>query len=108
MAATESPEGPQIDRDAAERVHYTDPRVRLLASTRWRLATGYTHRSWLALGKDNPDALIREARDWLRAAVAAGLLPAQNDEFDDEFGPYLNEALKDQAFRAAYEEAPDA
>ncbi|GIH70309.1 hypothetical protein [Sphaerimonospora thailandensis] len=68
-------DGPKIDRAAAERVHYVDPRVRLLASTRWRLATGWSHRSWLGLGKNNPDALIQEARDWLRAAVAAGLLP---------------------------------
>ncbi|WP_055477628.1 hypothetical protein [Sphaerimonospora mesophila] len=76
---TESPDGPKIDRAAAEKVHYVDPRVRLLASTRWRLATGWSHRSWLAFGKNNPDALIQEARDWLRAAVAAGILPLDAD-----------------------------
>lgn len=84
MTTTESPDGPQIDRAAAERVHFTDPRVRLLASTRWRLETGWTHRAWLALGKDNPDALIREARDWLRAAVAAGLLQPYDPDVEDE------------------------
>ncbi|WP_019060026.1 NUDIX hydrolase [Streptomyces prunicolor] len=59
----------------ASRVHYTDPRVRALAYTRWHLTTGGTHTDWLALGKDNPAALIEGARDWLRAAVALGLLP---------------------------------
>lgn len=58
----------------AARVHYVDPRVRQLAEARWRLATGGTRDQWLALGKDNPEALIQEARDWMRAAVAAGIL----------------------------------
>jgi hypothetical protein len=65
-----------LDTAAAERVHYaTDPRIRQLAEARWRLTTGSTRDQWLALGKDNPEALIREARDWVRAAVAAGILP---------------------------------
>jgi DNA-binding XRE family transcriptional regulator len=65
-----------LDAAAAERVHYaTDPRIRQLAEARWRLTTGSTRDQWLALGKDNPEALIREARDWVRAAVAAGILP---------------------------------
>lgn len=63
-----------LNADAAARVHYVDPRVRQLAEARWRLATGGTHMEWLALGKDNPEALIEEARDWVRAAVAAGIL----------------------------------
>lgn len=63
-----------LNRDAAARVHYVDPRVRQLAEARWRLTTGGTHMEWLALGKDNPEALIEEARDWMRAAVAAGIL----------------------------------
>lgn len=58
----------------AARVHYVDPRVRQLAEARWRLTTGGTRQDWLALGKDNPEALIQEARDWMRAAVAAGIL----------------------------------
>lgn len=63
-----------LDRDAAARVHYVDPRVRQLAEARWRLTTGGTRADWLALGKDNPEALIQEGRDWIRAAVAAGIL----------------------------------
>lgn len=59
----------------ASLVHYTDPRVRALAYTRWHLTTGSPHTDWLALGKNNPAALIEEARDWLRAAIALGLLP---------------------------------
>lgn len=58
----------------AARVHYVDPRVRQLAEARWRLTTGGSRQEWLALGKDNPEALIQEARDWMRAAVAAGIL----------------------------------
>jgi hypothetical protein len=72
---TDTPtEGAPIDRDAAARVHYVDRRVRRLAEARWRLTTGGSHADWLQLGKDNPEALIQEGRDWLRAAVAAGLL----------------------------------
>lgn len=64
-----------LDPAAAAKVHYVDRRVRQLAEARWRLKTGGTRDEWLALGKDNPEALIREARDWMRAAVGAGLLP---------------------------------
>ena len=64
-----------LDRDAAARVHYVDPRVRQLAEARWRLMIGGTRTDWLCLGKDNPAALIEEARDWIRAAVATGILP---------------------------------
>ncbi|MGW1615755.1 hypothetical protein ACWCQZ_41165 [Streptomyces sp. NPDC002285] len=67
----------QLDSAAADNVHYaTDPRIRHLAEAAWRMRTGGTRMDWLMLGKDNPDALIREAREWVRAAVAAGLLPA--------------------------------
>ncbi|MFF4709765.1 hypothetical protein [Streptomyces sp. NPDC001297] len=64
-----------MDTEGAARVHYVDPRVRLLAEARWRLNTGGTRQEWLSLGKDNPEALIREGRDWIRAAVAAGIIP---------------------------------
>lgn len=64
-----------MDTEGAARVHYADPRVRLLAEARWRLNTGGTRQEWLSLGKDNPEALIREGRDWIRAAVAAGIIP---------------------------------
>lgn len=72
---------PDLNTQAAQRVHYTDPRVRRLAYARYHLATGGTRMEWLAPGPDNPDALalISEAQDWLRAAVAAGLLPPPGD-----------------------------
>lgn len=64
-----------LNEAAAERVEYsTDPRIRQLAAARWRMQTGGTHMDWLCLGKDNPEALIREAREWVRAAVAAEIL----------------------------------
>ncbi|MFE7510135.1 hypothetical protein ACFU8I_02740 [Streptomyces sp. NPDC057540] len=62
-------------KDDAAQVHYTDNRARRMAEAYWRLQTGGTRAEWLGLGKNNPEALIREGRDWLRAAVAAGLLP---------------------------------
>ncbi|WP_327385036.1 hypothetical protein [Streptomyces sp. NBC_01207] len=64
-----------FDPAAADTVHYVDPRVRRLAQAAWRRKTGGTYRQWLMLGKNHPDALIAEAREWMRAAVAAGLLP---------------------------------
>lgn len=60
----------------ASRVHYaTDPRIRALAESAWRLKTGGSHMDWLTLGKDHPDNLIPEAREWVRAAVAGGVMP---------------------------------
>lgn len=68
---------------AAQRVHYaTDPRIRHLAEAAWRMRTGGTREEWLWLGKDNPEALISEAREWVRAAVAGGLLEAPQDDPD--------------------------
>lgn len=70
-----------IDPAAAGNCHYsTDPRIRHLAEAAWRLRTGGSRMDWLMLGKDNPDALIREAREWVRAAVAGGLLEAPRDD----------------------------
>jgi hypothetical protein len=45
--------------------------------------TGGSREEWLALGKEHPDNLIREARDWVRAAVACGILepPEPNPTF---------------------------
>lgn len=70
-----------VDPAAAENCHYaTDPRIRHLAEAAWRLRTGGTRMDWLMLGKDNPEALISEAREWVRAAVAGGILePPQDD-----------------------------
>lgn len=69
-----------LDADRAGRVHFTDPRVRQLAQARWRLDTGGSRTQWLMLGKDNPRALIGQARDWLRAAVATRLLPLIDEQ----------------------------
>ncbi|WP_331756345.1 hypothetical protein OHA04_45525 (plasmid) [Streptomyces sp. NBC_01590] len=64
-----------LNRKAAEGVHYAnDNRIRALAQARWRMKTGGSREAWLALGKDHPDNLIPEARDWVRAAVAGGIL----------------------------------
>ncbi len=84
-----------LDTAAAARVHYTDPRVRQLAEARWRLQAGGSKSDWLMLGKDNPNALIREARDWIRAAVAAGILPppASTSPASDADDPETRAAL---------------
>lgn len=76
---TGRPGNPFPSRSPARIPDFVDPRVRLLAYARWHLITGGTHWDWLFLGKNSPDALIQEARDWLRAAVAAGLLPLNPD-----------------------------
>lgn len=66
----------RLDPTAAQTVHYaTDPRIRHLAEAAWRMRTGGTRMDWLCLGKDNPEALIAEAREWVRAAVAGGPAP---------------------------------
>jgi hypothetical protein len=83
----------ELDRSVTETVHYAnEPRIRLLAQARWRLNTGGSREEWLALGKDHHENLIPEARDWVRAAIAAGILepPKPNptfalyDEWQDE------------------------
>jgi hypothetical protein len=60
--------------DAAQEVHYSDPRVRRLAEARHRLG-GNASIPFGVLVHEKPE-LIEQARDWLRAAVAAGLIPA--------------------------------
>lgn len=70
-----------IDPAAAQGIHFaTDPRIRHLAEAAWRLRTGGSREEWLWLGKDNPEALISEAREWVRAAVAAGLMEPPSDD----------------------------
>lgn len=82
----------RLDPAAADSVHYaTDPRIRHLAEAAWRMRTGGSRFDWLCLGKDNPEALIREAREWVRASVAAGILPA----------PSSDPGWKSEAWRAA-------
>jgi len=87
----------KLDPTAAQTVHYaTDPRIRHLAEAAWRMRTGGSRMDWLCLGKDNPEALIAEAREWVRAAVAAGLLPV----------PSSDPGWKSEARRAAEEDQP--
>ncbi|MFD4315051.1 hypothetical protein [Streptomyces sp. NPDC058548] len=74
VPAQHAPARPFRESDAAK-VHYVDNRARRMAEAYWRLETGGTRDDWLALGKDNPEACIQHGRDWLRAAVAAALLP---------------------------------
>lgn len=76
-----------LNTEAAARVHYVDPRVRALAYGRWYLITGCTEAEWLALGKNDPAALIEEARGWLRAAVALGLLPLVEPSTGEPISP---------------------
>lgn len=74
-----------LNRDAAKNVHYAnDKRIRALAQARWCMETGKDRQAWLALGKDHPDNLIHEARDWVRAAAAGGILepPERNMAMD--------------------------
>ncbi|WP_119580473.1 hypothetical protein [Streptomyces europaeiscabiei] len=71
----------RIDARPALNVHYaTDPRIRHLAEVAWRMRTGGTRMEWLMLGKDNPEALISEAREWVRAAVAGGIIPPPSSD----------------------------
>lgn len=68
-----------FDPRRAEYVHFaTDDRIGLLAEARWRMTTGGSAEDWLRLGDDR---LLprREARDWIRAAVAAGILPLADE-----------------------------
>lgn len=104
----------RLNPAAAENVHYaTDPRIRQLAEAAWRMRTGGTRMDWLCLGKDNPEAMIREAREWVRAAVTAGILPPPQDDPDwrnagfaaeraDDTSPAAQAALR----RAAEETSP--
>lgn len=71
-----------FDPGAAGRlVHFTDHRVRELAEARWRMDTGRSHRDWLVDGpRDRGNPFVRDARDWLRAAVSIGMLaPIETD-----------------------------
>lgn len=63
---------------AAMNIHYTDERIRRLAEARYRL-TGNDPVPFGVLIRADP-CLIEEARDWLRVAVAAGLLPAKETD----------------------------
>lgn len=61
-------------RNAAETA---DPRALQLAQHRQRIAHDGLDEvtSWYALSKADRDLMLAEARDWLRAAVEAGIAP---------------------------------
>lgn len=62
-----------LDTATAQRIHYTDPRIQAIAQARHHL--NGDQRPYSSLTWDERHALREHARDWLRAAVAAGLLP---------------------------------
>lgn len=74
---------------AARRVFFaTDQRVEQLAEAFWRLVTNGTAAAWRA--RDDRRDLQVQARDWLRAAVATGLLPPPPEPLEvpvDEWVP---------------------
>ncbi|MCX5326347.1 hypothetical protein [Streptomyces sp. NBC_00120] len=65
---------PPTGPDAAPRLHYTDPRVSALSMAAYGV-TDSTGRPWDALDWNEQHAWRTAGRDWLRAAVATGLLP---------------------------------
>ncbi|MFI0827216.1 hypothetical protein ACH4Q7_22485 [Streptomyces roseolus] len=69
---TTPPLPPSVGPEAADRVHFTDPRVNALARSLHARSTGgdYNLLPW-----DDKHAFRTAARDWLRAAVDIGLLP---------------------------------
>lgn len=65
---------PATGPEAAAAVHYTDPRVNALARAA-HAATGGDARPWSDLHWHEQHEWRTGARDWLRIAVALGLLP---------------------------------
>lgn len=63
--------------DTRHAVETTDPRALQLAQHRQRIAHDGLDEvtSWYALSKADRDLMLAEARDWLRAAVEAGIAP---------------------------------
>lgn len=74
--------GPTFDPAAASRVHFATDNVRIsaLAEAMYRQRHGGTAEFWRAMSLDDQRALRMEARDWIRAAVAAGILPPPETE----------------------------
>lgn len=82
------------DADAAAEIHFANDRVRIaqLAEAMYRQRTGRPAASWRRMDLDDQRPLRMEARNWLRAAVAAGLLPApQPTEADIRARAWLDE-----------------
>lgn len=59
----------------ASKVHYSDPRVAALAKAQHALNEPDDDTEWRFVSFEERDRLMTGARAWLRAAVAAGLLP---------------------------------
>ncbi|SEG95016.1 hypothetical protein SAMN04489712_1592 [Thermomonospora echinospora] len=75
----------------------TDPRVLALARARQQLAhRGMLHPAWEELTEEERTMALPEARNWLEAAVAAGLAP-DLDDADTAF--VVAEALREFAHR---------
>lgn len=70
----------------------TDPRIRQLAEARYR--TGYgpvDEDAWDTLDPSLRQQLTNEAEAWLRAAIAAGIVPAAERPSDKHMAVYLDE-----------------
>jgi hypothetical protein len=67
-----------LNTAAASRVHFANDneRISLLAEAMYRQRHDGTAEFWRSMTLDDQRALRMEARDWIRAAVAAGILPA--------------------------------
>lgn len=66
---------PATGQDAATLIHYTDPRITALAAAGYADSVLQDGRPWHDLDWHEQHAWRTAARDWLRAAVAVGLLP---------------------------------
>jgi hypothetical protein len=80
MAETDDP------AEAASRVHFANDngRISALAEAMFQQRTGRSAASWQNMALDDQRPLRMEARNWLRAAVAAGLLPGPGIAADEE------------------------
>lgn len=67
--------------ELAARVHFAtdNDRISALAEAMYRQRHGGTAEFWRSMTLDDQRALRMEARDWIRAAVAAGILPLSDE-----------------------------
>jgi hypothetical protein len=74
------------DTEAAAHVHFAtdNDRISALAEAMFQQRTGRSAASWRCMALDDQRPLRMEARNWLRAAVAAGLLPGPGVAADEE------------------------
>lgn len=71
----------------------TDPRALQLAQHRQRIAHDGLDEvtSWYALSKQDRDLMLAEAREWLRAAVEAGIAPLAERPTDKHDAVYVDD-----------------